>query len=298
VFDLLSHNRHTDSLVAKLKLGPVSLATAIEPKLKMPHLTTDFAEQSPHFLLSLMYYHGMVTYGDAPEPGSLQIPNALARSQFLDRLDKMFKQYTAKFLRTLNPADLQPALKALLDGMGPMDDKFNEGYVKAFLMGLLSPYADDLVLTNEPEVDDGNQRSDLLLTTDDGREVIIEFKTLMPHQLAMPGIDHDKNTTHFWSQDVKRAAHQIMSERPRTQLLRLPLRKPYGNIKSAGEYFNSGKRQIQRYGARFLEEKQQVNAGLVVGAIKPPKLLLVSSFWNTHLVIEEVPFAAQPNKKS
>jgi len=210
----------------------------------------------------------------------------------------MLKQYTAKFLRTLDPADLQPALKALLDGMGPMDDTFNEGYVKAFLMGLLSPYADDLVLTNEPEVDDGNQRSDLLLTTDDGREVIIEFKTLMPHQLAMPGIDHDKNTTHFWSQDVKRAAHQIMSERPRTQLLRLPLRKPYGNIKSAGEYFNSGKRQIQRYGARFLEEKQQVNAGLVVGAIKPPKLLLVSSFWNTHLVIEEVPFAAQPNKKS
>ena len=36
-------------------------------------------------------------------------------SQFLD---KMLKQYTAKLLRTLDPADLQPALKTLLDGMG------------------------------------------------------------------------------------------------------------------------------------------------------------------------------------
>jgi len=35
-----------------------------------------------------------------------------------DRLDKMLKQYMAKLLRTLDPADLQPALKTLLDGMG------------------------------------------------------------------------------------------------------------------------------------------------------------------------------------
>jgi len=42
-------------------------------------------------------------------------PNAL---KFLDRLDKMLKHYMAKLLRTLDPADLQPALKTLLDGMG------------------------------------------------------------------------------------------------------------------------------------------------------------------------------------
>ena len=147
-----------------------------------------------------------------------QIPNALARSQFLDRLDKMLKQYTAKFLRTLDPADLQPTLKALLDGVDPLDGNFNEMSLKAFLMGLLHPHRSEVDVINEPRLKDGSRRADLLLTHRDGRQVLIECKTLMPHQLSLPGFK-DTRTTHFWSINDKKGVHKVLCGMARSDLL-------------------------------------------------------------------------------
>jgi hypothetical protein len=241
-----------------------------------------------------MYYHGVVTYGNnVVRPGNMQVPNALAHSQFLERLDKMLKNYTSKFLATLDPAHLHQALNALLDGMGAMDGNFNESTLKAFLQGMLKPYASDVVVQNEPNV--GQQRMDLLVTTTDGRQAIFEFKTLMPHQLALPSFstntntNTNTNTTHFWSASDKEAVHKALQEMPRAQLLATPLKKTYANAKTAGAHFANGMLQLREYGAKFAQQQARDHAKLgIAKPLVPPKLFLVSTVWNLHLAIEEI----------
>ena len=90
VFRLLAYNPLSDSAVANLKTGPIVLKSKLVSILRMEDLQT-VESQSDIFLLSLMYYHGMVTFCEGPDPGSLRIPNRLAEFQFLDQLGKSLR---------------------------------------------------------------------------------------------------------------------------------------------------------------------------------------------------------------
>ena len=90
VFRLLAYNPLSDSVVANLKTGPIVLQSKLVSILRMEDLQT-VESQSDIFLLSLMYYHGMVTFCEGPDPGSLRIPNRLAEFQFLDQLGKSLR---------------------------------------------------------------------------------------------------------------------------------------------------------------------------------------------------------------
>lgn len=62
VFDFLALNPYSDSLIAQLKTStPTLLQSTIRSKLKMKDLIS-VGDQTPDFILSLMYYHGMVTF--------------------------------------------------------------------------------------------------------------------------------------------------------------------------------------------------------------------------------------------
>jgi len=202
----------------------------------------------------------------------------------------MLKQYTAKFLRTLDPADLQPALKALLDGVDPLDGNFNEMSLKAFLMGLLHPHRSEVDVINEPRLKDGSRRADLLLTHRDGRQVLIECKTLMPHQLSLPGFK-DTRTTHFWSINDKEGVHKVLCGMARSDLLQVPLAaKIAGSTSIVDDVFTGARVQLESFGPLFNDDQTRDRAVRRLPKLQQPKLLVVSTVWNTHLAVEEVPF--------
>ena len=198
----------------------------------------------------------------------------------------MLKQYTAKFLRTLDPADLQPTLKALLDGVDPLDGNFNEMSLKAFLMGLLHPHRSEVDVINEPRLKDGSRRADLLLTHRDGRQVLIECKTLMPHQLSLPGFK-DTRTTHFWSINDKEGVHKVLCGMARSDLLQAPLKT---NGATVNAFLADARRQLQSVAPLFVDEQTRQRAADLLPQLQQPKLFVVSTVWNTHLAVEEVPF--------
>jgi len=202
----------------------------------------------------------------------------------------MLKQYTAKFLRTLDPADLQPTLKALLDGVDPLDGNFNEMSLKAFLMGLLHPHRSEVDVINEPRLKDGSRRADLLLTHRDGRQVLIECKTLMPHQLSLPGFK-DTRTTHFWSINDKEGVHKVLCGMARSDLLQVPLAaKIAGSTSIVDDVFTGARVQLESFGPLFNDDQTRDRAVRRLPKLQQPKLLVVSTVWNTHLAVEEVPF--------
>jgi hypothetical protein len=125
VFKLISYNPLSASVVVNLKTGPIGLQQELKPTMKMEDLQKVEA-QSNIFLLSLMYYQGMVTFDSAPALGRVCIPNRLAEFQFLDRLAESLTPSVETFLRTLDPLDLQTLLRSVLAISGPTDDTFNE----------------------------------------------------------------------------------------------------------------------------------------------------------------------------
>ena len=244
IFKFIAHNSLSVSIVVDLKTGPIRLQDTLEPTLRMEDLQK-VASQSNIFLLSLMYYQGMVTFGeDGPALRSLRIPNRLAEYQFLDRLAVSLKPYVEKFLETLDPFDFQVLLRSVLAILGPMDDTFNESHIKESLLGQFSGHVNrTLVLKSEGEVSGGEQRTDLLLELKDGTRVVIELKVLMPHEFVLPvdenllkeaetqtskgtkfehlpdnlrqacifsTANHSKDITHFWDQTTKREVHRYL----------------------------------------------------------------------------------------
>jgi hypothetical protein len=337
---LFAYNPLSDSVVANLKTGPISLQRELVPTLKMEDLQK-VESQSNIFLLSLMYYHGMVTFCEGPAPGSLEIPNQLAGFQFLDRLAASLKPSVERFLRTLDPLDLQTLLRSVLAILGPMDDTFNEGHIKVSLLGQFFGHVRRaLILKSEAEVNGGAQRTDLLLELNDGQVVIIELKALMPHQFVLPvdenllmdagtqvsnggklhelpdnlrqacifsQVNQSTNTTHFWNQSTKREVHRFLQNTCRTNNERiplllegdflldaptltledLPLKKTLDGAATVKQYFEKAETQVQLFGSAHWNQESKGNTN------RPkPRLFTITTIWNTHAVVKEVPFKA------
>jgi len=344
VFQFLAYNPLLDSVVANLKMGPISFQGRLESALKMEDMLAT-QNKSDIFLLSLMYYHGMVTFCESPanqKISSLQIPNQLAVFQYLDRLAVSLKPSVDRFLRTLNPFDLQTLLQAVLAILGPMDDTFNEGCIKMSLLGQFSGHVSAALITlkSEAEVNEGEQRTDLLLELNDGRAVIIELKALMPHQFMLPvdqnllmdagtqlskgtrfaalpdnlrqacifsQVNQSPNTTHFWDQPTKREVHRFLQNTCRTNNERiplllegdflldaptltledLPLKKTLDGAATVKQYFEKAETQVQLFGSAHWNQESKGNTN------RPkPRLFTITTIWNTHAVVKEVPFKA------
>jgi len=140
---LLAENKYTEPLSVSLVGGPKQiLPPRIQPKMGIKELTHDFPQKSESFLLSLMYYYGVVTWSNVD--GRLQIPNKLVKDQFFDRLQALTMVHVKSlfsFFDSNDPSSLQNVLRKFSkEHFSTIYDVGVEDSLKARLIALLVGY--------------------------------------------------------------------------------------------------------------------------------------------------------------
>ena len=77
----------------------------------------------------------------------------------------------------------------------------------------------------------------------------------------------------------------------RSDLLQVPLAaKIAGSTSIVDDVFTGARVQLESFGPLFNDDQTRDRAVRRLPKLQQPKLLVVSTVWNTHLAVEEVPF--------
>jgi len=251
-----------------LSSGPLPLQRPFEPRLGIKQLTTDFGEQSPHFLKSLMYYYGVVTHNNDT---SIRIPNQLVKEQFFDKLAKITSGYIADMQSFVDgeAGALQRALRKFsAQHFSVLYDEATEPSLKTRLVALLlgtvkSKYKiqSEFYVQKKKDATDEPPRVDIYLephnpSTD---PIILEVKSipvfwLSPGQFgkkySLTSLTAKKDVAMMLSEKLSNPATNqsyfrglILDEKAWIK----KVKEKGENLHTVGDYIDAGKQQTARY---------------------------------------------------
>ena len=228
-------------------------------------------------------------------------------------LQAILPYHISRFLRSLAADDLHKGITAYLAAIHLMDASFNELTLKSTVLNAIQPYIkDDVKVINEPKVEFLNshgkkteRRGDIHLILPDGRQALIEFKTIMPHEVVLPDFMakekfYPDRSTHFWSIDVKNQIFSQLANMKPAEAMNLVLKPQYHNktgnkSKTIQGVIEHGTEQLQNFAEKFVMEQKRnelknnvVEDGRKKNLPPPLKLFVVVSFWSKIVWILDV----------